>query len=122
MMRTRILLLTQSFPPETGAAANRLGPMADVLSKYYEVLVVTLTPSYPSPREYEGVALEAHDAKCSYAVRRTFSFHPHKGSFLFRTLREQLMAVRLALQALPEPVDILVTSSPSMFLGPVGLV
>jgi len=31
------------------------------------------------------------------------------------------MALRLALRALPEPVDILVTSSPSMFLGPVGL-
>jgi len=31
------------------------------------------------------------------------------------------MALRLALRTLSEPVDILVTSSPSMFLGPVGL-
>src|SRR5215210_7992835 len=102
MMRKRILLLTQSFPPETGAAANRIGPMADVLSRHYEVLVVALKPSYPSPREYEGVVLEAHDAEYSYAVKRTFSFHPHKGALLVRTLREQLMAVRLALRALPE--------------------
>jgi colanic acid biosynthesis glycosyl transferase WcaI len=121
MIKKRVLLLTQSFPPETGAPANRIGPMADVLGKDYEVLVVTLKPSYPSPREYEGIALEAHDARYSYAVKRTFSFHPHKGSFLLRTLREQLMAVRLALRALPEHIDILVTSSPSMFLGPVGL-
>src|SRR5919107_1957113 len=120
-MRKRILLLTQSFPPETGAPANRIGPMADVLSKYYKVVVVALKPSYPSPREYEGISLESHDAGHPYAVKRTFSFHPHKGSLLFRTLREQLMALRLALRALPEPVDILVTSSPSMFLGPVGL-
>jgi len=120
-MTKRILLLTQSFPPETGAPANRIGPMADVLSKHYEVLVVTLKPSYPSPREFEGVAVESHDAKYSYTVKRTFSFHPHRGALLLRTLREQLMAVRLALRALPEPVDILVTSSPSMFLGPVGL-
>src|ERR671920_1944059 len=120
-MRKRILLLTQSFPPETGAPANRIGPMADVLSKYYKVVVVALKPSYPSPREYEGISLEAHDGGHSYAVKRTFSFYPHKGSLLFRALREQLMDLRLALRALPESEDILVTSSPSMFLGPMGL-
>lgn len=120
-MRKRILLLTQFFPPETSAGANRIGPMAEVLSKYYEVLVVTLNPSYPSPRQYEGVSVEDHDARYPYAVKRSFNFYPHGGSLLLRTLREQVMAVRLALRALPEPVDILVTSSPSMFLGPVGL-
>ena len=120
-MRNRILLLTQFFPPETGAGANRIGPMADVLSKYYEVTVVALKPSYPSPREFEGVSLGPHDAGHPYAVKRTFSFYPHRGSLLLRTIREQVMALRLALRTLSEPVDILVTSSPSMFLGPVGL-
>jgi hypothetical protein len=62
-----------------------------------------------------------HDARYPYVVRRTFNFYPHKGSLLLRTLREQLMSIRLALRTLPESVDILVTSSPSMFLGPVGL-
>jgi colanic acid biosynthesis glycosyl transferase WcaI len=120
-MRQRLLLLTQFFPPETGAGANRIGPMARVLSKGYEVLVVALRPSYPSPREYKGIPLKIHDAGHPYAVKRTFSFYPHRGSLLFRTLREQLMALRLAFWTLREPVDILVTSSPSMFLGPVGL-
>ena len=113
--------MTQFFPPETGAGANRIGPMADVLSKYYGVLVVALKPSYPSPQEYEGVSVVAHDAEYPYAVKRTFNFYPHKGLLLLRTLREQLMALRLALRALPEPMDILVTSSPSLFLGPVAL-
>src|SRR5215211_1036519 len=121
MASKKILMLTQFFPPETAAGANRIGPMVDVLSKYYEVLVVALKPSYPSPQEYEGVLLEAHDARYSYAVKRTFRFYPHKGSFLLRTVREHVMALRLALRALPESADILVTSSPSMFLGPVGL-
>ena len=120
-MRNRILLLTQFFPPETGAGANRIGPMADVLSKYYEVTVVALKPSYPSPQEFEGVSLESQDAGHPYAVKRTFSFYPHRGSLLLRTIREQVMALRLALRTLSEPVDILVTSSPSMFLGPAGL-
>jgi glycosyltransferase involved in cell wall biosynthesis len=120
-MRKRILLLTQFFPPETGAGANRIGPMADVLSKYYEVTVVTLRPSYPSPRQYEGVSLEPLDAGHPYAVKRSFNFEPHRGSLLSRALREQVMALRLALPVLPKSVDILLTSSPSMFLGPVGL-
>jgi colanic acid biosynthesis glycosyl transferase WcaI len=120
-MRKRLLLLTQFFPPETVAGANRIGPMADVLSKYYEVVVVALKPSYPSPREYEEVSLKSHDAGHPYTVKRAFSFSPHKGSLPLRTLREQAMALRLALLALTKPVDILVTSSPSMFLGPVGL-
>lgn len=121
-MKQRILLLTQSFPPETGAGANRIGPMADVLSKYYEVAVVALKPSYPSPKEYEGVSLGSHDGRYPYPVKRTFDFHPHKGSLLLRALREQAMALRLAFHAIREPADILITSSPSMFLGPVALV
>jgi colanic acid biosynthesis glycosyl transferase WcaI len=121
-MRKKILLLTQFFPPEAGAGAKRIGSMADVLSKHYEVLVVALKPSYPSTQEYKALSLKAHDAGYPYVVKRTFNFHPHKGSLLLRTLREQLMAIRLALQALPESADIVVTSSPSMFLGPVGLV
>jgi glycosyltransferase involved in cell wall biosynthesis len=96
--------------------------MAEVLSKYYEVLVVTLKPSYPSPQQYKDVSVEDHDARYSYTVKRLFNFYPHRGSLLLRTLREQVMAVRLALRALLEPVDVLVTSTPSMFLGPVGLV
>jgi glycosyltransferase involved in cell wall biosynthesis len=121
-MRQRLLILTQFFPPETGAGANRIGPMADVLSKYFEVLVVTLKPSYPSPHEYVGIPLKSHDANYPYAVKRTFSFYPHKGSLILRSLREQLMALRLALRALPDSADIVVTSSPSMFLGPVTMV
>src|SRR3712207_2937285 len=119
-MRKKILLLTQFFPPETGAGANRIGSMADVLSKHHELLVVTLKPSYPSPQRYKEFRAQDHDAGYPYAIKRSFSFAPHRGSLLLRALREQIMAVRLALRAVPEPVDILVTSTPSMFLGPVG--
>src|SRR5215210_2349688 len=112
MASKKILVLTQFFPPETAAGANRIGPMVDVLSKYHEVLVVALKPSYPSPQQYEGVLLKAHDARYYYAVKRTFSFNPHKGSLPLRTAREHVMALRLAIRALPESADILVTSSP----------
>ena len=73
MVRKRLLLLTQFFPPETGAGAHRIGAMAEVLSKHFEVSVVTLKPSYPSPQAYEGISLESHDARYSYGVKRTFA-------------------------------------------------
>jgi colanic acid biosynthesis glycosyl transferase WcaI len=120
-MKKRILLLSQFFPPETYAGANRVGPIADVLSKHYEVCVLTLKPSYPSPKEYEGISLELHDTALPYDVKRTFSFPPHTGSFSLRAVREQAMALRMALRALPQPVDILLASTPTMFLGPAGL-
>ncbi len=56
-MKKKLMILTQSFPPETGAAANRIGLMADVLSKHYGILIVALKPSYPSSQEYEGVSV-----------------------------------------------------------------
>jgi colanic acid biosynthesis glycosyl transferase WcaI len=70
---------------------------------------------------YEGISLEIHDAGFPYTVKRTFSFPPHSGSFSLRAVREQTMALRMALRALPESMDILVASTPSMLLGPVGL-
>ena len=121
-MKKKLLILSQVFPPETNAGAKRLGPMASVLSKYYDVTVVTLKPSHPSPEAYRDSSTKEYDSQHPYTVKRTFDFHPHKGSLLLRTLREQAMALRLAVWAMPLPADIVITSPPSMFFGPAGLV
>ena len=118
----RILLLSQFFPPETNAAASRLGSMAQVLSKYYDVHVVTLKPSHPSPSLYEGISLKHHDSTLPYKIRRAFSFHPHKGKLIVRALREHIMVSCLAVRAVSIPADIVISSTPSMFLGPVSLI
>lgn len=118
----RILLLSQLFPPETNPGANRLGSMAHVLSKYYDVYVVTLKPSHPSPSLYKGISLRHHDSTLRYKIRRAFSFHPHKGKLIVRALREHIMAFCLAARAVSIPADIVISSTPSMFLGPVSLI
>jgi hypothetical protein len=117
----KLLLLSQFFPPETSAAANRVGAMAEVLSKYYEVRVVTLKPSYPSPGLYREFRPGHHDARRSHATTRAFGFSPHEGKLYVRALREHLMALGLAVWSVTAPADIIMVSSPSMFLGPVGL-
>lgn len=117
----RVVLLSQCFPPETYAGANRLGPMADALARRFDLCVVALMPSYPTPEGYRHVSVAEHDAGLPYEVRRIPAFAPHKGSLPVRSVREQAMAARLAARALPGPVDAVIASSPSMFLGPAGL-
>lgn len=122
-MKKRILLLSQYiFPPETNAGAIRVESMARILSNDYDVNIVTLKPSYPSPAHYKTLALEDHDSQLPYNIHRTIAFHPRKGKFLVRALREQMMALVLGGHALWIPADIVVTSLPGMFLGPVCLI
>jgi colanic acid biosynthesis glycosyl transferase WcaI len=118
----KILLLSQFLAPETMAAANRLDVMAKKLAEHYEVCVVTLQPSYPSASFFSTFPLERHDRTLPYEIKRASSFHPHKGGLLVRAVREHVMALRLMSRAAFLPADIVLVSSPSMFLGPAALV
>ncbi len=117
---SRVTVLTQFFPPETNAGARRLQALLGVLSRTHEVTVATLRPSYPSPARYPSDAATASDARLSYRIRRTMRFSPHTRLLPLRALREQLMAATLALAAARDRADVVVASSPSMFLGPAG--
>ena len=115
----RILFLSQFFPPETFAGANRVGSMVEALARSHDVVVVTLKPSYPDPSFYDAQRAVEADRERPYRVERPLEFVPHSRSVAVRAIREHAMAFRLAIRAAREPADIVVTSSPSMFLGPV---
>jgi colanic acid biosynthesis glycosyl transferase WcaI len=114
----RILVITQFFPPETFAGANRVGSMVDALARSHDVVVVTLSPSYPDPSFYDPHDAREADRMRPYRVARPLQFVPHSPSLAVRAIREHVMAVRLALRGAREEADIVVTSSPSMFLAP----
>ncbi len=116
----RVTVLAQFFPPETNPAARRLEPFLDAVARVHEVTVTTLRPSYPSPELYAPGAAAASDAKRPYRVRRTLTFRPHTRRLALRAVREQLMAVALLLAAARDRADVVLASSPSMFLGPAG--
>jgi colanic acid biosynthesis glycosyl transferase WcaI len=116
----KVLLITQNFPPETSAAANRLGAMAEALAERHELTVVGLRPSFPDPSLYDSAAVRAHDVALPYRVRRAFCFMPHRGSFVVRALREHAVSVLLAGAAARERADVVLTSSPIMFLAPAA--
>lgn len=116
----RVTVLTQFFPPETNAAARRLVPLLDALSRTHDVTVTTLRPSYPSPERYANGSTVESDARHSYRIRRTVAFRPHTRRLPTRALREQAMAATLMVAAARDRADVVLASSPSMFLGPAG--
>jgi colanic acid biosynthesis glycosyl transferase WcaI len=114
----RTTLLTQFFPPETFAGANRVHALAAALAHEGEVTVVAPRPGYPSPELYRGVP---DGPSPGLSVRRTRAYVPHGRSEVGRALAEIGLAVRVAAAAAPVGADVVVASSPAMFLGPAGL-
>lgn len=57
----KVLIISQHFPPEMGAAANRLKQLTEGLAeKGFKLYVVTSRPSYPEPAVYEQMDWQAH--------------------------------------------------------------
>jgi glycosyltransferase involved in cell wall biosynthesis len=115
-----ITIITQFFPPETNAAAKRIGSLAEELATKFQVVVITLMPSYPSPDRYQGMEVEKIDSKYPFQIKRTAYSHPHSPSLLNRGLKELQFSLRLAMSAWKQPSELFIVSSPSMFLGLVG--
>jgi len=113
-----VLLVTQAFPPETGAGARRVGAMASALAERVRLRVLTLEPSYPNPELFQDLDLAAHDRGLPYAILRGFRFEPYKRSLLIRGVAELRMARRLAAAAKDLRANMIIVSTPSMFLAP----
>lgn len=50
-----ILIITNYYPPETGAASNRIYQLAEGLNKFnFNVAIITPLPNYPTGKIFEG--------------------------------------------------------------------
>ena len=116
----KVCLLTQFFPPETFAGANRVAAMAEALSEVAELRVVAPEPSYPDAAAY--VAAPPPVLPPGVTLSRVRPATRRGGSFAARAAAELGLAARLARVALRTRPDVVVASSPSMFLGPAALV
>lgn len=123
MRPVKALFLTQCFPPETFAGANRAHALAGALADAHDLTVITLHPSYPTPDCFPPEAAAVFDSTARFRVARSLRLSPHRQrSAMTRAGKEQLAALGLALRGVRLQADLVVTSSPSMFLGPVALV
>ena len=115
-----IVVLSQLFPPETAAGANRVSALVNALESRHTVRVVTLEPGYPDPSLYRRADWQAADHARTIRIERQPAFRPHDSSLARRALRELIMSVALAWRARGGRPDVVVVSTPSMFLAPLG--
>lgn len=73
----RILIVTQSFPPEIGALPSRMYPFAEELTRAgHDVCIATAMPNYPKGKifeEYRGL-FSSKQLVDGYTVLRTWSY------------------------------------------------
>lgn len=122
----RILMLTQYFPPESGAAQVRLKEVAKGLQRNgHEVTVVTAFPNHPSgiiPPEYQG-HWRMKDEVDGIPVWRTWIYSVQRGRF-WKRLLNYFSFVFSSFWGLSKAgkQDILFFESPPLFLGITALI
>lgn len=121
-----ILLLAHFYPPEMGGAGARLHGLARWLAAYgHRVTVITGFPNYPSgviPERYHG-KLRTVERMDGVDVIRTWVYaSPQRGSL--RRLANYFSfvgAATLAGLSAARRFDIVIASSPPLFLGLAGM-
>lgn len=117
----RILMLTQYFPPETGAAQVRLYEVAKALIAHgHQVEVVTGFPNYPTgiiPKEYRGKFF-MRDYYEDIPLYRTWVYAVPKGRFWKRLLNYFSFVFSACFGLMKAgPADYVLVESPPIFLG-----
>lgn len=122
----KVLILTQYFPPETGAPQNRLYAIAEGMTERgVEVTVLTGMPNYPEMRihpQYRG-ALFCDEQMGSIRVLRAWLYSTKRKNIVFRLLNYFSFVMSSCLLGLVKGprADIVITESPPLFLGITGL-
>lgn len=115
------LLLTQYYPPETGAPQNRLHSLARFLaSKEIKVEVFTAMPNYPVNRIMEGYRGKwcATETMDRVTVNRSWIFVPKSRDVIARLLNYFSFVFTSFFSLLRHPPgDYLFCESPPLFLG-----
>jgi glycosyltransferase involved in cell wall biosynthesis len=119
-----LTILTQYYPPETGAPQARLSYLAQVLSSTgIHVDVLTAMPNYPSGKVFRGYGGLYHSQDIAgIPVRRAF-IYPSKSARLVPRMTSYLSftfsSAIVGMLALGRR-DFLMTESPPLFLGMSG--
>ena len=123
-MAKRLCFISSHYFPETGAGAKRATATAEYLAQQgWHVTVITLLPNYPQGKIYDGYDRASRDKTLENGVTvvRLRPWLAPKTNLVWRLAAETLFAYQAVLQVLNYPTNILLASSPYMFLGPAGL-
>lgn len=124
--KLRLLLITQYFPPETGAPQARLYELAlGLIAQGWEVQVITAMPNYPKGVIHEGYRgkLMARETIDGIDVIRT-AIYPTKSASLIPRLTNYFSfvfsSVLFGCFHVKRPT-VLMVESPPLFLGLAGI-
>ena len=120
----RIGVLTQYYPPETGAPQARLSHLAESFARQgHEVVVLTAMPNYPRGRVFEGYGgIFLRETRNGVQVLRTW-IYPTQSVGRVRRLLNYFSFVGSSIllgSSKLGKLDYLVTESPPLFLGIAG--
>jgi glycosyltransferase involved in cell wall biosynthesis len=121
----RILILTQYYPPETGAPQNRLSDLAKRLAgSGHDLTVLTALPNYPQGQIFEEYRGRFMVEECCKDIRviRTWIYATKKLSFIPRLLNYFSFVFSSLVVGVWKigPQDIVIVESPPLFLGISG--
>ncbi len=118
----KILILTQYYPPETGAPQNRLSDLAYRLSaKGNDVEILTAMPNYPKMKIHDGYSgkLYVKEIIDNIIVHRAYIYVKNRKSIFFRLLNYFSFVISSGIIGLVKlgNFDIIISESPPLFLG-----
>ncbi len=121
-----VFLITQYFPPEVGAAASRWGDYTEILlNKDYKVTVLCQTPNYPSGKIYKGYKKKFYYEELisnNYRIVRSGVMINNRATSLKKILQYVSFAFSAIINSMRiKNYDIIIISSPPLFVGLVGL-
>lgn len=125
-MNKSILVISPNYPPETNAAAERIGFFAKYLAKHgWEVTVITLLPHHPQNQIYQDYTHVRTPYVRSEEGIKVVRFRPwivSRTNFVKRLLSEAAFALRVLPEIRKTHAAVIMASSPYMFLGPLSLI
>jgi glycosyltransferase involved in cell wall biosynthesis len=118
----RLLILTQYYPPETGAPQNRLSDLAQRLHQAgHQVTVLTALPNYPRGEIFENYRgrLLMEESRSGIRIVRTWIYATPRKGFVRRLLNYfsfVFSSFVLGVWKAGSP-EIVIVESPPLFLG-----
>ncbi|GGE54716.1 glycosyltransferase WbuB [Pullulanibacillus camelliae] len=120
-----LLMITQNYYPEIGSAANRMKNLRQLLKEdQYEVTVLTTEPCYPNRQIYEEEsAFWSMTGSQNDVIRVSPFFKRYMSNMLLRLLHflDIMFKMLAMLFHIKKPVDVILVTSPPLFMGIVGL-
>ena len=79
-----VLIISNYFPPEMGAASNRIFQMAKGLSEYNEVTVICPYPNYPTGKIFKNYKSKKEERIDNMTVKRLWIYPSNSANKLIR--------------------------------------